>query len=55
MKRRSFLEKSLALGGGIAATSMFCSTEELAKYGLKPIPVEKIGPKKNRWIKIINQ
>jgi len=28
----------------------FCTKEELAKYGLKPIPVEKMGPKKNRWI-----
>ena len=28
----------------------FCTKEELAKYGLQPIPVEKIGPKENRWI-----
>jgi len=28
----------------------FCTKEELFKYGLQPIPVEKIGPKKNRWI-----
>jgi len=28
----------------------FCTKEELAKYGLQPIPVEKIGLKKNRWI-----
>ena len=28
----------------------FCTKEELAKYGLQPIPLEKIGPTKNRWI-----
>ena len=26
----------------------FCTKEILSKYGLQPIPVEKIGPKKNR-------
>ena len=28
----------------------FCTKSVLAKYGLQPIPVEKIGPKKNRWL-----
>jgi len=28
----------------------FCTKEELSKYGLQPIPVEKIGPKENRWL-----
>ena len=28
----------------------FCTKEVLAKYGLQPIPIEKIGPKENRWI-----
>ena len=28
----------------------FCTQEELSKYGLQPIPVEKIGPKENRWL-----
>jgi hypothetical protein len=28
----------------------FCTKKELAKYGLQPIPVEKIGPKNNKWI-----
>jgi hypothetical protein len=28
----------------------FCTDEELEKYGLQPIPIEKIGPKRNRWI-----
>jgi hypothetical protein len=28
----------------------FCTTEVLTKYGLQPIPLEKIGPKNNRWI-----
>ncbi|MDR3262484.1 MAG: right-handed parallel beta-helix repeat-containing protein [Tannerella sp.] len=33
-------------GKGIEA---FCTAETLAKYGLRPIPMEQIGPKKNRW------
>lgn len=32
-------------------TEAFCNPEILAKYGLKPIPFEKIGPKNNLWIK----
>lgn len=27
----------------------FCTQEELARYGLQPIPVEQMGPKANRW------
>jgi hypothetical protein len=34
-------------GKGIEA---FCTPEELAKYGLQPIPVAEIGPKGNRWL-----
>jgi uncharacterized protein YukJ len=29
---------------------VFCSSEILDKYGMKPIPVQLIGPKKNRWL-----
>jgi hypothetical protein len=29
---------------------VFCSAEILDKYGMKPIPVQLIGPKKNRWL-----
>ena len=28
----------------------FCTNDELVKYGLQPIPVEKIGPKNNLWL-----
>lgn len=28
-----------------------CSSKELAKYGMKPIPLNKIGVKNNKWIK----
>lgn len=28
----------------------FCEKEILDQYGLQPIPVEKIGPKNNRWL-----
>ena len=39
--------------GGIAngqPLESFCTTEVLTKYGLQPIPLEKIGHKNNRWI-----
>ena len=39
-----------ALEAGGRPVEAFCTKEELAKYGLQPIPVEQIGPKKNRWI-----
>lgn len=29
----------------------FCAPEILKKYGLQPIPFDKIGPKNNRWLK----
>ena len=29
----------------------FCSDDMLNKYGLQPIPLQKIGPHNNRWIK----
>ena len=32
------------------SVEVFCTKEELAKYGLQPIPVEKIGPKKNKLV-----
>ena len=28
----------------------FCSDELLKNYGMQPIPVSEIGPKKNKWI-----
>ena len=38
------------LEAGGKPVETFCTKEELAKYGLRPIPVDEIGPKKNRWI-----
>ena len=29
----------------------FCSSGILKKYGLEPIPIEKIGPENNRWLR----
>jgi hypothetical protein len=46
---RQIVRNNMELTAGEKRIEDFCTKEELAKYGLQPIPVEQIGPKTNRW------
>ena len=50
LKDNQIVRNNTALEDNGNPIEAFCTNEELAKYGLQPIPVEEIGPKKNRWI-----
>jgi len=52
INNKQILSNNTELEAGGKPIEAFCRKEVLAKYGLKPIPVEKIGPKKNRWMKL---
>lgn len=45
------LENNPVLQANGKKAEAFCTSKILKKYGLQPIPVEKIGPKNNPWIK----
>jgi hypothetical protein len=47
---RQILKNNTELDADGKGIEAFCTDAELAKYGLQPIPVEKIGPKNNRWL-----
>jgi hypothetical protein len=47
---KQIVRNNTELSAGDKSIEDFCTKEELAKYGLQPIPVEQIGPKANRWI-----
>ncbi len=54
INNKQILSNNTALDANGKPIEAFCTKEVLAKYGLKPIPLEKIGPKNNKWIKAIN-
>jgi hypothetical protein len=47
---RVILENNTIFNAEGKMLNAFCTAQELAKYGLKPIPVEKIGVKNNEWV-----
>ena len=50
LKDNQHVSNNTALEANGKPIEVFCSQEELEKFGLQPIPVEKIGPTDNRWI-----
>jgi hypothetical protein len=44
------LENNQVIQSGGKKADAFCNPNFLKKYGLQPIPVDKIGPKNNHWI-----
>ena len=48
--KSQILRNNTALDAMGKSVEAFCTNVELAKFGLQPIPVEKIGPKENKWI-----
>jgi hypothetical protein len=48
---KQVFENNTSVGTNGKTLEAFCSPEILEDYGLQPIPVGKIGPKNNKWIK----
>lgn len=46
----NILENNPSIESEGKALENFCKTDLLKKYGLQPIPLEKMGPQKNIWI-----
>ncbi|HPI73057.1 MAG TPA: right-handed parallel beta-helix repeat-containing protein [bacterium] len=49
--KKGVAENNPSLRSGGKSVQAFCSARELKPFGLKPIPFDKMGPKKNRWVK----
>jgi hypothetical protein len=47
----SKVENNTEIPAKDTSLKQICSSSFLAKYGLKPIPFDKIGPKGNKWMK----
>lgn len=50
LDNRQIVENNTELKAEDKTIFDFCKTDVLAKYGLKPIPVDSIGPKNNKWM-----
>jgi len=49
--KKGVAENNPSLSSAGKSVQTFCSAQQLKPFGLPPIPSDKMGPKKNRWIK----
>jgi hypothetical protein len=48
---KQIVSNNTVIQAGGKTIEELCTPEVLSSYGLQPIPLQKIGPKKNKWIK----